>query len=289
MERVTMERVTEQVECEYEAFRRACMLDNQACVALESLGAAKTVSQYQQQVDEQQALQLYEMNDNGLTPVRRSTRISNKLKASLSQPSTSSQPPRITSKPSKITSKSSKSTSIIPQPLTINFPQPLFNPAQDKVSLHKKRKRPAKTTVLDLLDGSAKRCDSKGRGSVYDPVVGICCHFCRQKKLCGEEDCKRCGNLDVNEPCMGKTNCSACNSSTGVFCRACLKVRYGEEMDEVKKDTGWLCAHCLEKSGTRPYWICNSSICMRKRKIAPTGIAVYKGVMLDLSFAFVIL
>ena len=26
---------------------------------------------------------------------------------------------------------------------------------------------------------SARRCDSKGRGSVYDPVFGICCHFCR--------------------------------------------------------------------------------------------------------------
>ena len=23
------------------------------------------------------------------------------------------------------------------------------------------------------------RCDSKARGSVYDPVLGICCHFCR--------------------------------------------------------------------------------------------------------------
>lgn len=26
----------------------------------------------------------------------------------------------------------------------------------------------------------------------------------------------------------GKTDCSVCHSSTGVFCRACLKVRYGE-------------------------------------------------------------
>lgn len=24
-----------------------------------------------------------------------------------------------------------------------------------------------------------RRCDSKGRGAVYDPVLGICCHFCR--------------------------------------------------------------------------------------------------------------
>lgn len=25
----------------------------------------------------------------------------------------------------------------------------------------------------------ARRCDSKGRGSIYDPILGICCHFCR--------------------------------------------------------------------------------------------------------------
>lgn len=24
-----------------------------------------------------------------------------------------------------------------------------------------------------------RRCDSRGRGGVYDPVLGICCHFCR--------------------------------------------------------------------------------------------------------------
>ena len=24
-----------------------------------------------------------------------------------------------------------------------------------------------------------RRCDSKGRGGVYDSVLGICCHFCR--------------------------------------------------------------------------------------------------------------
>jgi cell division cycle-associated protein 7 len=24
-----------------------------------------------------------------------------------------------------------------------------------------------------------RRCDSRGRGCVYDPLLGICCHFCR--------------------------------------------------------------------------------------------------------------
>ncbi|WVZ60254.1 hypothetical protein U9M48_010301 [Paspalum notatum var. saurae] len=120
-----------------------------------------------------------------------------------------------------------------------------------------------------------RRCDSKGRGAVYDPVLGICCHFCRQKKLCGEEDCKRCGEGDLKQPCLGKTECSSCHSSYGIFCRACLKVRYGEEMEEVRKNKNWMCPHCVEEKGINKFWICNSSICLKKRKIPPTGIAIY--------------
>ncbi|RLN17451.1 hypothetical protein C2845_PM02G00900 [Panicum miliaceum] len=81
-----------------------------------------------------------------------------------------------------------------------------------------------------------RRCDSKGRGGVYDPVLGICCHFCRQKKLCSEEDCKRCGEGDLKQPCLGKTECSSCHSSNGILCRAWLKVRYGEAMEEVREN-----------------------------------------------------
>ena len=33
-----------------------------------------------------------------------------------------------------------------------------------------------KARVLALQE---RRCDSKGKGAVYDPVLGICCHFCR--------------------------------------------------------------------------------------------------------------
>ncbi|KAK6127845.1 hypothetical protein DH2020_013517 [Rehmannia glutinosa] len=122
----------------------------------------------------------------------------------------------------------------------------------------------------------ARRCESKGRGSLYDPVYGICCHYCRQKKLCGEEDCKRCGDLDMDQPCIGKTDCSNCHSTNGVLCRACLKVRYGEEMEEVRSNKEWMCPHCIEDKGINPYWICNSSLCLKKRKMVPTGIAIYR-------------
>ncbi|CAL9184033.1 unnamed protein product [Musa hybrid cultivar] len=131
---------------------------------------------------------------------------------------------------------------------------------------------------------------SKSRGSVYDPVLGICCHFCRQKKLCGEEDCRRCGDGNINQPCIGKTECSVCHSSNGVLCRACLKVRYGEEMEEVRAKKDWMCPHCIEEKGINPYWILlhslnpyklkmtklDSSLCLKKRKMAPTGIAIYQ-------------
>ncbi|KAI3976493.1 hypothetical protein MKX01_008351 [Papaver californicum] len=125
-------------------------------------------------------------------------------------------------------------------------------------------------------DVLTRRCDSKSRGSIYNPVFGVCCHFCRQKKLCGEEDCKHCGDLDNDQPCIGKTSCSACNSSTGVLCRACLKVRYGEELEDVRENKEWMCPHCIENKGIRPYWICNSSLCLKKRKMVPTGIAIYE-------------
>ncbi|KAF3437823.1 hypothetical protein FNV43_RR20579 [Rhamnella rubrinervis] len=145
-------------------------------------------------------------------------------------------------------------------------------------------KRPANMPLVKIngkelhlsLESSSRRCNSKGRGSVYDPVFGICCHFCRQKTLCGEEECKRCGNFDMDQPCIGKTDCSVCHSSNGVLCRACLKVRYGEELEEVRERKKWMCPHCIEENGTNPYWICNSSLCLKKRKMAPTGIAIYR-------------
>ncbi|KAL8250778.1 hypothetical protein R6Q59_034471 [Mikania micrantha] len=143
-------------------------------------------------------------------------------------------------------------------------------------------KRPANAPFVDVRlchspeISSERRCMSKGRGSIYDPVFGICCHFCRQKKLCGEEDCKRCNDLDVDKPCLGKTDCSVCHSTNGVLCRACLKIRYGEEIEDVRNNKQWKCPHCIEEEGTKPYWICNSSLCLKKRKMLPTGIAIYR-------------
>ena len=124
------------------------------------------------------------------------------------------------------------------------------------------------------------RCDSSvARGRIYDSEVGISCHFCRQKKLCGEPDCPRCSRRDPRARCAGKSECSRCGGGRGRFCRACLELRYGQDLDEVREQMGrgeWLCPHCYEEEHPEEGWICNSSICMKRRGMAPTGIAIFR-------------
>eukprot|EP00775_Hariotina_reticulata_P003629 gene3629-3891_t len=122
------------------------------------------------------------------------------------------------------------------------------------------------------------RCGSTGRGSVYDSVAGITCHFCRQKKLCGEEGCPRCSRRSTTAECIGKSDCSRCHSATGRFCRACLLIRYGQTLEAVREEMAsgtWLCPHCYEDEHPDEGWMCNSSICMKRRGYKPTGIAIY--------------
>merc|ERR1712224_845783 len=133
-----------------------------------------------------------------------------------------------------------------------------------------------KAKIKKLME---RRCDNRGRGSVYDSKVGITCHFCRQKKLCAEEDCPRCSTRSVTKECIGKSDCSRCHSATGMFCRACLLIRYGLELEDVREKMAkgeWLCPHCYEEDHPNEGWICNSSICMTRRGMAPTGIAIYE-------------
>ncbi|KAL2462822.1 Zinc-finger domain of monoamine-oxidase A repressor R1 [Forsythia ovata] len=224
---------------DYEEIRNARLLENQERLA--SLGLQKTISELRSITaspkSDRTHVRKYKKVDNGSAPLRRSPRLIGK------------------------------------------------SPSSKGCDSEDDKKRPANAPLLSIKrglraklspDALARRCTSKGRGSLYDPIYGICCHFCRQKKLCGEEDCKRCGNLDMDQPCIGKTDCSVCHSSNGVLCRACLKVRYGEEMEEVNASKQWICPHCMEDKGINPYWICNSSLCLKKRKMVPTGIAIFR-------------
>ena len=47
----------------------------------------------------------------------------------------------------------------------------------------------------------------------------------------------------------GKSECTRCGSAMGRFCRACLSVRYGERLEDVRAAMAagaWLCPHCYE-------------------------------------------
>ncbi|XP_009617422.1 uncharacterized protein [Nicotiana tomentosiformis] len=252
------------MKTDYEELRNARILENQARLA--GLGLQKTIAELRTITSKPQSeKKKYNKVDYFSTPLRRS----NRLKGNT--------PPELDLRRSgRLNEKSCYSAP----------------PAKRKLGLFEggdveddTEKRPANAPLLRVKDGLiphltpealSRRCTSKERGTIYDPIFGICCHFCRQKKLCGEEDCKRCGDLDTDQPCLGKTDCSICHSTNGVLCRGCLKVRYGEELEEVRANKGWVCPHCTEEKGINPYWICNSSLCLKKRKMAPTGIAIFR-------------
>ncbi|KIY97168.1 hypothetical protein MNEG_10793 [Monoraphidium neglectum] len=172
--------------------------------------------------------------------------------------------------------------------------------------------------------GDAASSDWEG-SELDDLLAGITCHFCRQKKLCGEDGCPRCSRRSMSAECIGKsdwaaaaaanappptaqlTGCprrrlsslseagpcgaapaaspsykharlalpvmthfrsSRCHGATGRFCRACLLLRYGQTIEEAREQMAagtWLCPHCYEAEHPADGWMCNSSICMKRR------------------------
>ncbi|XWS60832.1 hypothetical protein CRYUN_Cryun07bG0071100 [Craigia yunnanensis] len=251
---------------DYECLRNARILENQARLA--SLGVHNTISELRSIVSsakpEKIRIRKWQKIEYEITPLRRSNRF---------KPIPTASTPA-----SKLLRRSNRFIGKVS-----DYEE--HEEGSNSSSVEGDEKRPGNAPSVKIYgarhqlspEDSARRCRRKeGRGSVYNPVFGICCHFCRQKTLCAEEDCKRCGNLDVNHPCIGKTDCSVCHSSNGVLCRACLKVRYGEELEEVRENKEWMCPHCIEEKGINPYWICNSSLCLKNRKMAPTGIAIYR-------------
>ncbi|XP_022137070.1 cell division cycle-associated 7-like protein [Momordica charantia] len=258
-------------KCDYEDIRNARILENQERLA--SLGLKKTVSELRSILSSAKSPKIQPSKcRQAISRISLPLRRSDRLK-------------RITPETTPLRCQISyRRSDRLKGKLMLDNPNSDFKEVGEIGVREETKKRPANAPLVDSVeskhrlspDASARTCNSKGRGSVYDPVFGICCHFCRQKKLCGEEDCKRCGDFDMDEPCIGKTDCSVCHSSNGVFCRACLKVRYGEEIEEVIENKKWMCPHCVEEKGIDPYWICNSSLCLKKRKMAPTGPAIYR-------------
>ncbi|XP_022715372.1 cell division cycle-associated 7-like protein [Durio zibethinus] len=256
---------------DYESLRNARILENQARLA--SLGVHNTISELRSIVSSAKPgkieVRKWQKKEYDIRPLRRSNRFKRIRTASTHT--------------GKFLRRSNRLRARVKIGKVIDYEE--SEEGRNSSSGEGNEKRPANAQSGTIYGGrhqlspedSARRCRRKeGRGSVYNPVFGICCHFCRQKTLCAEEDCKRCANLDVNQPCIGKTDCSVCHSNNGVLCRACLKVRYGEELEEVRENKEWMCPHCIEEKGINPYWICNSSLCLKNRKMAPTGIAIYR-------------
>jgi hypothetical protein len=96
-------------------------------------------------------------------------------------------------------------------------------------------------------------------------------------KTSGEPGCPRCSRRSLTEPtCLGKTDCGRCGAARGRFCRGCLWARYGEELDDVRARASrgeWVCYHCQEEADPTCGVVCNSSICMTRRGMRPTGAA----------------
>ncbi|GLT72401.1 hypothetical protein SLA2020_443390 [Shorea laevis] len=251
---------------DYEDLRKARILENQARLA--SLGLHKTLSDVRSLApvakSQKTPVRKYDKKAYGITPLRRSDRLKRMTADSIPTNNSLRHSNRLRDKSREdgVEEKDNHSSGRRAKKSPANMP------------LVKIEGRDARDQLSP--EDSARRCSSKARGTVHNSFYGICCHFCRQKTLCAEEDCKRCGNLDLDQPCIGKTDCSVCHSSNGVLCRACLKVRYGEELEEVRNNKGWMCPHCIEEKGTNPYWICNSSFCLKNRKMAPTGIAIFR-------------
>ncbi|CAL5442488.1 unnamed protein product [Camellia sinensis] len=263
-----------ETKSDYESIRTARILENQARLA--SLGLHRTISDLRLASPVNTYVKKYQKVDYECTPRRCSAR----LKGTTADSITSDQyiPLQHSNR-----LRGTSSEPISPRKEKVK----LFGKSEEKLHSEGDEKTSANRPLVRLAVGTnmklelspdvlGRRCSSKSRGTVYHPVFEICCHFCRQKTLCVEEDCKRCGDLDMDQPCLGKTDCSVCHSSNGVLCRACLKVRYGEEMEVVRRNKQWMCPHCIEDKGIKPYWICNSSLCLRKRKKVPTGVAIFK-------------
>jgi hypothetical protein len=159
---------------DYEDLRNARILENKARMA--SLGLHKTVSELRSITSSGKPakpttdIRKYCKKDYTITPLRRSGR----LKQTTSTPHVRVRPNRISLRRSdRLRGKEGKVGGVSEE----------SDEESEESSPHRPANKPlVKVGGLELQlspEYSARRCDSKGRGSVYDPVFGICCHFCR--------------------------------------------------------------------------------------------------------------
>jgi hypothetical protein len=186
----------------YESLRMARIAKNQACMA--ELGVQKQAGDLKAFFKVTKSPCKYKIGSTQksvleYTPIRRSEHLKRRTPSTPNNESKSLQPPSLDTKTKSLfesdDEKSPKSNRNLARynceenggKKTGNAPLPKCSPAALQLS-------------PDLL---AQRYNSKSRGSIYKSILGICCHFCRQKRLCGEENCERCGDRDVTKACLG--------------------------------------------------------------------------------------
>lgn len=103
------------------------------------------------------------------------------------------------------------------------------------------------------------RCQRPGRrligGRIYDSILGVTCHWCRQKTVEDHVHCCQC---------------------TIAFCGGCLKNRHGELIDiEMKEDVNWVCPKCRGGCGHGCTHCCNCGPCRKAQGLEPTGLLVH--------------
>ncbi|XP_054794293.1 uncharacterized protein LOC129299840 [Prosopis cineraria] len=159
---------------DYEALRNARLLENQARLA--SLGLHKTISELRDATASAKPKPKRAWNKRVyvVTPLRRSQRVN---RTDLNGNSSNLPPRRSQRLRGSITDPSS------PKEEKVDVSEE----EGECVPFGSEEKRPANAPLIKLkgaelqlsAESSAVRCNSKGRGSVYNPVFGICCHFCR--------------------------------------------------------------------------------------------------------------
>ncbi|KAH7307037.1 hypothetical protein KP509_22G043400 [Ceratopteris richardii] len=103
------------------------------------------------------------------------------------------------------------------------------------------------------------RCKNPGRrvlgGRIYDSVLGVTCHWCRQKTVEDHVFCCRC---------------------PVAFCGGCLKNRHGEDIEvESQKGVKWTCPRCRGGCGEGCKHCCNCGPCRKAQGLDPTGLLVH--------------
>ncbi|KAI3946483.1 hypothetical protein MKX01_017699 [Papaver californicum] len=106
-------------------------------------------------------------------------------------------------------------------------------------------------------DALTRRCDSKSRGSIYNLFWGFVATFAGKRNYVEKKIASIVETLILISHVLGRQV---------VWPAILALVCFVEPVSRLD----------MVKNLKMPYWICNSSLCLKKRKMVPTGIAIYE-------------